>query len=397
MVDNKSCLKYKYLTLKVKAELNSADAMYKWTYTVTGIDTFEGINVLGFYDEKQTAPVILMSNKNIYEYDWTAIPARIRTGTCSNYMDMFKDDKHIIIVSDAITFAIGGAGTTVDESGFKVSNAFEGYTIQYIHTTVYSTIENENLLAPTITEDERRRKQEEKRDKEWKKRYGQLPEESRPTIAFVEEIKEAEKETKPPFYKRHKGLLQLAAVFLLFIGIVTASIIGSNAIGRFEEWLYARNSPVKSTAVKTTVTKNPYSRAQAMAIAIDSMSVFEDGTKDSIDVKALADSIYAVDLERRADSVAREVIKRDSLVSTLPKNKRVQIELVAVIEDGVTTRKVQTDVVLDTIRESDMKHLTKTITAMATNMAKDRQTEIDTSRTYYRVSKAKTENFISME
>ena len=397
MVDNKSCLKYKYLTLKVKAELNSADAMYKWTYTVTGIDTFEGINVLGFYDEKQTAPVILMSNKNIYEYDWTAIPARIRTGTCSNYMDMFKDDKHIIIVSDAITFAIGGAGTTVDESGFKVSNAFEGYTIQYIHTTVYSTIENENLLAPTITEDERRRKQEEKRDKEWKKRYGQLPEESRPTIAFVEEIKEAEKETKPPFYKRHKGLLQLAAIFLLFIGIVTASIIGSNAIGRFEEWLYARNSPVKSTAVKTTVTKNPYSRAQAMAIAIDSMSVFEDGTKDSIDVKALADSIYAVDLERRADSVAREVIKRDSLVSTLPKNKRVQIELVAVIEDGVTTRKVQTDVVLDTIRESDMKHLTKTITAMATNMAKDRQTEIDTSRTYYRVSKAKTENFISME
>lgn len=397
MVDNKSCLKYKYLTLKVKAELNSADAMYKWTYTVTGIDTFEGINVLGFYDEKQTAPVILMSNKNIYEYDWTAIPARIRTGTCSNYMDMFKDDKHIIIVSDAITFAVGGAGTTVDESGFKVSNAFEGYTIQYIHTTVYSTIENENLLAPTITEDERRRKQEEKRDKEWKKRYGQLPEESRPTIAFVDEIKEAEKETKPPFYKRHKGLLQLAAVFLLFIGIVTASIIGSNAIGRFEEWLYARNSPVKSTAVKTTITKNPYSHAQAMAIAIDSMSVFEDGTKDSIDVKALADSIYAVDLERRADSVAREVIKHDSLVSTLPKNKRVQIELVAVIEDGVTTRKVQTDVVLDTIRESDMKHLTKTITAMATNMAKDRQTEIDTSRTYYRVSKAKTESFISME
>ena len=397
MVDNKSCLKYKYLTLKVKAELNSADAMYKWTYTVTGIDTFEGINVLGFYDEKQTAPVILMSNKNIYEYDWTAIPARIRTGTCSNYMDMFKDDKHIIIVSDAITFAVGGAGTTVDESGFKVSNAFEGYTIQYIHTTVYSTIENENLLAPTITEDERRRKQEEKRDKEWKKRYGQLPEESRPTIAFVEEIKEAEKETKPPFYKRHKGLLQLVAVFLLFIGIVTASIISSNAIGRFEEWLYARNSPVKSTAVKTTVTKNAYSRAQAMAIAIDSMSVFEDGTKDSIDVKALADSIYAVDLERRADSVAREVIKHDSLVSTLPKNKRVQIELVAVIEDGVTTRKVQTDVVLDTIRESDMKHLTKTITAMATNMAKDRQTEIDTSRTYYRVSKAKSENFITME
>lgn len=397
MVDNKSCLKYKYLTLKVKVELNSTDAMYKWTYTVTGIDAFEGINVLGFYDEKQTAPVILMSNKNIYEYDWTAIPARIRTGTCSNYMDMFKDDKHIIIVSDAITFAVGSAGTTVDESGFKVSNAFEGYTIQYIHTTVYSTIENENLLAPTITEDERRRKQEEKRDKDWKKRFSQIPEEKRPTIAFEPEIKAAEKENKVSFYRKHKDLLRVAAVFILFVGIVIASVIGSNALGRFHEWIYERNSPVKSTAVKTTVTKNPYSRAQALAATIDSMSVFEDGTKDSIDVKALADSIYAVDLEHRADSVTQATIRRDSLVTTLPKEKRVQIELVAVIEDGVTTRKVQTDVVLDTIRESDMKHLTKTITTMATNMAKDRQTEIDTSKTYYRVSKIKPTNFIALE
>ena len=36
-------------------------------------------NVLGFYDEKKTCPVTLMSNKTIYEYDWTSIAARIRT------------------------------------------------------------------------------------------------------------------------------------------------------------------------------------------------------------------------------------------------------------------------------------------------------------------------------
>ena len=397
MVDNKSCLKYKYLTLKVTAERNPADAMYAWTYTVTGIDTFEGINVLGFYDEKQTAPVILMSNKNIYEYDWTAIPARIRTGTCSNYMDMFKDDKNIIIVSEQATTEFVTLSVSADKSGFKVSHAFDGYTIQYMTPAVYANAESENLLNPPIMELDRQKKQEEKRDKKWKERYSEIPEEKRPTIAFEQEIKNAEKENKESFFKKYKGILAVAGMFLFFVIVVAASIIGSNALGRFEEWLYARNSPVKSTAVKTTVTKNPYSHAQAMALAIDSMSVFEDGTKDSIDVKALADSIYAVDLDRRADSVAREVIKHDSLVSTLPKNKRVQIELVAVIEDGVTTRKVQTDVVLDTIRESDMKHLTKTITAMATNMAKDRQTEIDTSRTYYRVSKAKTESFISME
>ena len=125
------------------------------------------------------------------------------------------------------------------------------------------------------------------------------------------------------------------------------------------------------------------------------MSVFEDGTKDSIDVKALADSIYAADLEHRADSIARVTIKRDSLISELPKEKKVQIELVAVIEDGVTTRKVQTAAVLDTIRENDVKHLTKAITMMATNMAKDRQTEIDTSKSYYKI--ANKDNFIKLE
>jgi hypothetical protein len=102
-------------------------------------------------------------------------------------------------------------------------------------------------------------------------------------------------------------------------------------------------------------------------------------------------------LNHRADSIAQLAIKHDSLIAELPKEKKVQIELVAVIEDGITTRKVQTAAVLDTIKEADMKHLTKTITVMATNMAKDRQTEIDTSKTYYRVSKIKTENFISLE
>jgi len=109
----------------------------------------------------------------------------------------------------------------------------------------------------------------------------------------------------------------------------------------------------------------------------------------------LADSIYAADLEHRADSIARATIKRDSLISELPKEKKVQIELVAVIEDGVTTRKVQTAAVLDTIRENDVKHLTKAITMMATNMAKDRQTEIDTSKSYYKV--ANKDNFIKLE
>ena len=63
----------------------------------------------------------------------------------------------------------------------------------------------------------------------------------------------------------------------------------------------------------------------------------------------------------------------------------------ATIEDGITTRRVQTGVILDTIKEADMKHLTKVITSMATNMAKDRQTEIDTSKTYYKTVRINSE------
>lgn len=393
MVDNNSALKYKYLTIKVQAERNAPGAMYAWTYTVTGIGPFENINVLGFYDEKKTAPVILMSNKNIYEYNWTTVPSRIRIGCHRNYMDMFKDDKHIIIVSDAVSFESGAINAVhgVEEAGFKLSHAFEGYTLQYINPAVYETVESENLLNNSLSEEEKKQKREEKLDAEWKKHYSNVPEEKRPTIAFVEELKDKEK--KEPFWTETK--IAATVMILVFGAVITASIIGSNMLSRFQAWIESQSKEAVQAQVTKTVTKSPYSRAQAIAVMIDSMSVFEDGTKDSIDVKALADSIYAQDLDHRADSVARATIKRDSLIAELPKEKKVQVELVAVIEDGVTTRKVQTAAVLDTIRENDMRHLTKAITMMATNMAKDRQTEIDTSKTYYKLTK--NDNFIKLE
>lgn len=397
MVDNNSCLKYKYLTIKVTAERNPVGAMYDWTYTVTGIDAFKDVNVLGYYDEKKTAPVVLMSNKTIFEYDWTTIPSRIRSGICKGYMDMFKDDKHIIIVCEAVSFekSITGAIFGVEDAGFKLSHAFEGYTLQFINPAVYETVESENFLHCPISEEERKKKREEKLDAEWKKRFGSIPEEQRPKIVFEDEIKVVEKKNKKSFWTDTK--IGVAALLVSIAFVIGLGVIASNLMHRYQAWLTERSVEAIQANVTKTITKNPYSRAQAIALAIDSMSVFEDGTKDSLNVKALADSIYATDLNHRADSIAQATIKHDSLIAELPKEKKVQIELVAVIEDGITTRKVQTAAVLDTIRESDMKHLTKSITVMATNMAKDRQTEIDTSKTYYRVSKIKTENFISLE
>lgn len=397
MVDNNSCLKYKYLTIKVAAERNPAGAMYDWTYTVTGIDAFKDVNVLGYYDVKKTAPVVLMSNKTIFEYDWTTIPSRIRSGICKGYMDMFKDDKHIIIVSEAVSFekSVTGAIFGVEKAGFKLSHAFEGYTLQFINPAVYETVESENFLHNPISEEERKKKREEKLDAEWKKRFGSIPEEQRPKIVFEDEIKVVENQIKKPFWTDAK--ISCIAFLLSILAAISMGMVAFNLMNRYQSWLNERSANAMQANVTKTITKNPYSRAQAMALAIDSMSVFEDGTKDTLDIKVLADSIYATDLNHRADSIAQATIKHDSLIAELPKEKKVQIELVAVIEDGITTRKVQTAAVLDTIREADMKHLTKAITRMATNMAKDRQTEIDTSKTYYKVSKIKTENFISLE
>ena len=200
--------------------------------------------------------------------------------------------------------------------------------------------------------------------------------------------KEAEKKSKKSIL--HSPALPAVAMVLFLIGIIAASVIGSNAISRFNQWMNKTPQSVVVHAVyDTTTQKSPYSRAESIANTLDSMSVFEP----PLDIKSVADSIYKFDLIHRADSIAKIAIKRDSIIAELPKEKKVQVELTAVIEDGVTTRKVQTGVVLDTIRESDMRHLTKTITEMATNMARDRQAEIDTSKTYYRVSK----NFIRME
>ena len=394
MVNNNSCPKYKYLAFKVQAERNKMDAMYAWTYTVTGIGQFEDINILGYYDEKKTAPVVLMSNKTIYEYDWTTVPSRIRSGIFKNYIDQFKDEKHIIIISDAVSFehgCINAISGGLETGGFILSHAFEGYTLQFINPAVYSTVETENLLSNPSSDDEKKKKREEKLDAEWKKRYGKIPESERPTIAFEPEIKEIE--NKKRFHLKLSDLAAVAMVIMM-IGIIAASIIGSHLIERF---IHRIPDPVPSVQVTKTVTKNPYTHAQTMALAIDSMSVFEDGSKEPIDVKALTDSLYTADLTHRADSLARMAIIHDSLISTLPKEKKVQVELMAVIEDGVTTRKVQTSVILDTIKESDMRNLTRTITDMATNMAKDRQTEIDTSRTYYKMSDLNKDNFISMK
>lgn len=397
MVDNNSCLKYKYLMFKVSREENGKDAMYKYSYTITGIGSYNDTNVLGYYDAKKTCSVVLMSNKDIFEYDWTTIPSRIRSGDQKNYLDMFKVTTNIIIVTDQVNPL-----PDIDKNyGFKLSNAFPGYTLQFINPVHLEMVENENLIEkPESTEEKKRAKQEEKRDKEWKKRLTEIPEESRPKIVFVDEIEAAKIEVKPKFSfssLMERRIMPWFAIICLIFLVVFMGFKIPEIYERFSNWIDEKvNAPqevVKEVKTETTVKKNTYTAALNWSINSDSVFTSVDSASvfNTEDAKARADSIYLASLASRADSIAKEIQEKEKVIAELPKEKKVQIELMATIEDGITTRRVQTGVILDTIKEADMKHLTKVITSMATNMAKDRQTEIDTSKTYYKTVRINSE------
>lgn len=58
--------KQKYLVLKV-VRVDEKNELYKNIYRVT--DETEKLNLLGFYDEKETEPVVILTNKSVLEYD----------------------------------------------------------------------------------------------------------------------------------------------------------------------------------------------------------------------------------------------------------------------------------------------------------------------------------------
>ena len=226
------------------------------------------------------------------------------------------------------------------------------------------------------------------------------PEESRPKIVFVDEIEAAKIEVKPKFSfssLMERRIMPWFAIICLIFLVVFMGFKIPEIYGRFSNWVDEKiNAPqevVKEVKTETTVKKNSYTAALNWSINSDSVFTSVDSASvfNTEDAKARADSVYLASLASRADSIAKEIQEKEKVIAELPKEKKVQIELMATIEDGITTRRVQTGVILDTIKEADMKHLTKVITSMATNMAKDRQTEIDTSKTYYKTVRINSE------
>lgn len=88
--------KQKYLVLKV-VRVDEKNELYKNIYRVT--DETEKLNLLGFYDEKETEPVVILTNKSVLEYDWNGITARVQKLN-KKFCDQFVDKEKIIIITD---------------------------------------------------------------------------------------------------------------------------------------------------------------------------------------------------------------------------------------------------------------------------------------------------------
>ena len=113
----------------------------------------------------------------------------------------------------------------------------------------------------------------------------------------------------------------------------------------------------------------------------------EEARKEAIK-KAMADSMqHAQDSIEKynylCDSIAKAQYIQDSINYVLSLDKKVEVDLVAFIDDGITSREVKVNVVGDSITPEEISELGKTFNHMAWTAAKDRQTEIDNNQEYY--------------
>lgn len=113
----------------------------------------------------------------------------------------------------------------------------------------------------------------------------------------------------------------------------------------------------------------------------------EEARKEAIK-KAMADSMqHAQDSIEKynylCDSIAKAQYIQDSVNYVLSLDKKVAVDLIAFIDDGITSREVKVNAVGDSITPEEISELGKTFNHMAWTAAKERQIEIDNNQEYY--------------
>ena len=74
--------------------------------------------------------------------------------------------------------------------------------------------------------------------------------------------------------------------------------------------------------------------------------------------------------------------------------KKIKVDFIAFIDDGITKRTVNVNSVVDTLTEEVTTQLGKTFTIMSVESAKERQKEIDRTKDYYKHLRIKTEQIL---
>ena len=94
------------------------------------------------------------------------------------------------------------------------------------------------------------------------------------------------------------------------------------------------------------------------------------------------------------DSLFEAMRVNDSIDAALVNKKKIKVDFIAFIDDGITKRTVNVNSVVDTLTEEVTTQLGKTFTIMSVESAKERQKEIDRTNDYYKHLRIKTEQIL---
>ena len=154
-------------------------------------------------------------------------------------------------------------------------------------------------------------------------------------------------------------LFFLIVIFSLFARLIIAQHERSEKVKQEKKWIEETFAKLEQEAARKEAIK------RAMA---DSMQHAQDSIEK---------------YNYLCDSIAKAQYIQDSINSVLSLDKKVAVDLVAFIDDGITSREVKVNVVGDSITPEEISELGKTFNHMAWTAAKDRQTEIDNNQEYY--------------
>ncbi|MBO5628682.1 MAG: hypothetical protein J5965_06325, partial [Aeriscardovia sp.] len=83
------------------------------------------------------------------------------------------------------------------------------------------------------------------------------------------------------------------------------------------------------------------------------------------------------------DSILEAIRIKDSIDAALANQKKIKVDFIAFIDDGVTSREVTINSLNDSLSPNDVTLLGEAFGEMAYTAAKDRQFEIDNNKEYY--------------